>query len=352
MSGRNDEIALVSLREEQASAFLYRVLTEQEIGRAAELFESLEQASTAQAKLWETRLAAEGITVPAFRPRIRERLVAWLIRRVGPRRMMPVLSAMKVRGLSLYRAGDLEPVGDDVAFAAQANEESWHRASQGGGPLRAAVFGANDGLLSNASLILGVTGADPDPSVVVLAGVAGLLAGGFSMAAGEYVSVRTQREMLEHQIALEREELRFMPEEEAKELAVIYRSRGLEAAQAKQLAERMIADPELGLRTLAREELGLDPDSLASPMAAAAASFTSFVLGALVPLVPYLVSSGSKALLGTLVATGLALLTIGGTMSLFTGRSALYSALRMAGIGALAGGLTYSIGKLFGVTVG
>lgn len=346
------QVTFVSLREEQNSELLYRAMAKQEHGRAAAMFRKLEGASARQAGLWEERLQAEGIAIPPFRPVLRVRLVLWLIRRLGPRRLLAILPAMKIRGLSLYREDDLGPATDEHEETLTAPaEESWHRASRGGGPLRAAVFGANDGLLSNASLILGVAGAHPDPQVVVLAGVAGLLAGGFSMAAGEYVSVRTQREMLEHQIALEEEELRFMPEEEIEELTVIYQARGLEEAQARELATRMISDPEQGLRTLAREELGLDPDSLASPVAAAVASFLSFISGAFVPLLPYLLASGQTALLGTLLGTLVALLVLGGAMSLFTGRSAVYSALRMAGIGALAGGLTYSIGRLFDVTL-
>jgi VIT1/CCC1 family predicted Fe2+/Mn2+ transporter len=352
MSSFDGQVTLISLREEQTSELLYRAMAKREDGRAAEMFRSLERASARQAGLWEERLEAEGIAFPPYRPQLRVKVVLWLIRRFGPRRLLSILPAMKIRGLSLYREGALGPVSEDAGHGDEAGQESWHRASQGGGSLRAAVFGANDGLLSNASLILGVAGADPEPQVVVLAGVAGLLAGGFSMAAGEYISVRTQREMLEHQIALEEEELRFMPEEEIEELAVIYQARGLEKEQARELATRMVSDPEHGLRTLAREELGLDPDSLASPTAAAAASFVSFVSGAFLPLLPYLMATGAGALTGTLLITLTALLALGGAMSLFTGRSAVYSALRMAGIGAVAGALTYSIGRLFDVTLG
>jgi VIT1/CCC1 family predicted Fe2+/Mn2+ transporter len=353
MTGRDPNVTFVSLRDERTSAYLYRAMAGREEGQAARLFERLERASAQQAALWEKRLAAEGIQAPPFRPRMRERLVAWLIRRLGPRRLLSILPAMKVRGLSFYREGDLKAGTAEAAVTRPGHaDESWHRATQGGGPLRAAVFGANDGLLSNASLILGVAGANPAPEMVVLAGVAGLLAGGFSMAAGEYISVRTQREMLEHQIALEKEELRFMPEEEIEELALIYQARGLELEQARDLATRMVSDPAHGLRTLAREELGLDPDSLASPTAAAAASFASFVSGALLPLLPYLVTTGGAALAGTLAITLLSLLALGAAMSLFTGRPAVYSALRMAGIGAAAGALTFSIGRLFGITLG
>jgi VIT1/CCC1 family predicted Fe2+/Mn2+ transporter len=213
------------------------------------------------------------------------------------------------------------------------------------------VFGVNDGLVSNASLILGVAGADPDPKVILLAGVAGLLAGGFSMAAGEYISVRTQRELLEHQIALERDEIQQMPEEEIEELALIYRAKGLDAAQAEALARRIVLDPVRGLDTLAREELGLDPQGLASPVVAAVASFLSFGVGALAPLVPYLVARGAAAFGGTIVVTEVGLLTVGGLMSLFTGRSLWWSAVRMALLGSAAAAATFAIGKLLGVSV-
>jgi len=230
-------------------------------------------------------------------------------------------------------------------------KEPWHRWAGGGSALRAAVFGANDGLVSNASLIIGVAGAGPDPKVVLLAGVAGLLAGGFSMAAGEYISVRTQRELLEHQIELERQELKDHPAKEAVELAAIYRAKGVGPDQAGTIAAMILNDPEKGLATLVKEELGLDPKGLASPYQAAGASFLSFALGAVVPLVPYLVTRGSGAFLGTLIATAASLLAVGAAISLFTGRNPVRSALRQAMIGALAAGATFLIGKLLGVSV-
>jgi len=229
--------------------------------------------------------------------------------------------------------------------------ERWHRWAGGGGALRAIVFGANDGLVSNASLIIGVSGADPDPKVVLLAGVAGLLAGGFSMAAGEYISVRTQRELLEHQIALEKRELAAHPEEESLELAKIYESKGVDRDQSQAMARRILAEPDKGLTTLVREELGLDPEGLASPYLAASASFLSFALGAAVPLIPHLVTRGSGAFVGSLVATGVSLLAVGAAMSLFTGKNPAISALRQAFIGALAAGATFLVGKLLGVSV-
>jgi VIT1/CCC1 family predicted Fe2+/Mn2+ transporter len=346
------ELILTNLHDERQAAYLYARLEETETGKAGALFGQLRIESEKQAAIWERELRKNGGTVPPWRPDLRTRLVAWLLARLGPRRMLPVLSAMKVRGLMIYRAGgiadDAAPAGDAPLVA----EESWHRATSGGGALRAAVFGVNDGLVSNASLIIGVAGANPDPRFILLAGVAGLLGGGLSMAAGEYVSVRTQREFLEHQIALERSEMALMPEEEIAEMALIYRTKGLEPAQAEALARRIVSDPEKGLETLAREELGLDPRALASPATAAVASFFSFVGGAFIPLAPYLATRGETAFFATLAVTLVSLLAIGALMTLFTGRRPLPSALRMALLGTLAAGATYAIGALLGVVVG
>ena len=213
------------------------------------------------------------------------------------------------------------------------------------------MFGVNDGLVSNASLIVGVAAAGSDPHVVVIAGISGLLAGSLSMATGEYISVKTQRELLEYQLALERQELATMPEEEVDELAAIYEARGLGRDAARDLASRLVADPERGLETLAREELGLDPRNLVSPLAAALASFTSFAAGALIPLAPFFLPTALPSLAGTVVAMEAGLLAVGGLMSLFTGRGVVWSAVRMAILGSAAAGATFLIGRLLGVAV-
>jgi VIT1/CCC1 family predicted Fe2+/Mn2+ transporter len=343
------ENILASRNDERNAECLYAVLAGTETGRTGDLFDALRRESRRQARLWEDHLRARRLPVPPFRPGLRTRLVATLVRRLGARSLLPVLAAMKVRGLSIYRSRPGITAEEIISSAAAVADESWHRGSRSGGSLRAAVFGANDGLVSNASLILGVAGATADPPFVLLAGAAGLLAGGFSMAAGEYVSVRTQREMLAHQIELERLELEAMPEEEIEELTMIYRAKGIELSAARQIARRLVDNPDEGLKTVAREELGLDPDSLASPEAAAMASFVSFAGGAAIPLIPYLFGAGPGALGASLVLTALALMIIGGTMSLFTGRAFWYSALRMMLIGLGAGAATYGLGRLFGV---
>jgi len=226
-----------------------------------------------------------------------------------------------------------------------------HQSGATGNALRAGVFGVNDGLVSNAALIYGVAGAAQEPAVIVLTGVAGLLAGAFSMAAGEYVSVRAQRDMFEYQIGLERDELETYPDEEAAELALIYAAKGMEPAEARRLADTLMQDPERALDTLAREELGLNPDELGSPWVAAISSFTAFTAGAALPLLPFLFGH-NEALAASIALTALGLFAVGASMSLFTGRHALLSGLRMLGIGGAAGLATYFIGAWLGVSLG
>ena len=220
----------------------------------------------------------------------------------------------------------------------------------GGGNLRAAIFGVNDGLVSNASLILGVVGAQASTGTVLATGIAGLLAGALSMAAGEYVSVRSQRELFEYQIGLEADELKQYPEAEAEELALIYIARGMPADQARSFAHQLVQNPEQALDVLAREELGLNPDDLGSPVGAAAFSFAAFTIGALVPLLPFFLGSAlpQAAWWGTgLAAAGL--FGTGAAMSLFSGRNPWLGGLRMLGIGAAAGATVFLIGRLIGV---
>ena len=342
-------IELESWAEEKQSAYLYRVVSDAESGTPRQvLFLELAAAAERQAGIWEQAMTAKGIDVPTnFHPDLRTRLVAAMVRKLGPRRLRSVLAAMKVRGMSLYSKTDPGHGSD----AAMEKEDQRHRAINSGGSLRAAVFGANDGLVSNASLILGVAGAVPDSGMILLSGVAGLLAGAFSMAAGEYVSVRSQREMYEYQIGLERDELEQSPAEEAAELALIFQGRGMNAEEARNLADRLIADPDKALDTLAREELGLNPDELGSPWEAALSSFAAFSAGALVPLLPFFFSLGQSGLLVAISLTALALFGIGSAISLFTGRHALLGGLRMLAIGSAAGAATYFIGKVLGVAI-
>jgi len=334
--------------EEMRSAYLYRHLSQIEKDTPREkLFRSLAEAAEKQALMWHSESASK-----TYRPDARTWLVARLLRWIGPERMLSVLAAMKVRGISVY-SGHERPVSASAI-------ERRHRASSTGGNLRAAVFGANDGLLSNASLMLGVAGgvqaSGGDSHAVVISGIAGMLAGAFSMAAGEYVSVRSQRELYEYQIQLEREELNEYPQEEAMELALIYEAKGVAPEDARRMSAQIIADPERALDTLAREELGLNPHDLGSPWGAASSSFISFAAGALVPLLPYLILARGPisaeqrlyVLHVSMGATALALFALGCALSLFTGKRAWLGGLRMLVIGIFASGLTWFVGSLLG----
>jgi vacuolar iron transporter family protein len=225
-----------------------------------------------------------------------------------------------------------------------------HRAVSTGGA-RAAVFGASDGLVSNVALILGVAAADPVEGVVRLAGVAGLVAGAVSMAAGEYISMRSQAELYERELRIEREAQRRHPELERLELAKIYESRGVEPDVAADLAEAMMVDPEVALEVHAREELGFDPDQLGSPLGAAASSFVAFAAGAILPLIPWLFAGGSGAIVASIVLGVVGALSLGATVGVFSMRSPIYTAMRQLLIAAAATVITVAIGSLVGVGV-
>jgi VIT1/CCC1 family predicted Fe2+/Mn2+ transporter len=220
------------------------------------------------------------------------------------------------------------------------------------GTLRAAIFGVNDGLVSNLSLIMGVTGANVSNRVLLVAGVAGLLAGAFSMGGGEYVSMRVQRELFERLLHIEAHELATEPDEEHQELREIYEQRGFPPELAKRVTEVVMADPKVALETHAREELGLDPEELGSPWGAAISSFVMFGLGAAVPLLPFVFGSGTAAVLSAIVASGIMLFTVGATMSLLTGRPAWFSGARMLLIGGVLAAATYGVGTLLHVGTG
>ena len=339
--------------------FLYGVLADVETAPdRRQLFQKLAREAETQAMIWETEMRRSGATAPKYRPSARARVVARLVRAFGTRRMRGVLSAMKVRGMSIYQPRPPRDAGGEDGLPARHPMPKTvedigrrHRSVAGahGGALRAAVFGVNDGLVSNASLIFGIAGATADPHLIALSGVAGLLAGAFSMAAGEYVSMRSQREMFERQISVERAELAKYPVEEAAELALIYEARGLPKDDAARVARTIMSNPDNALDTVAREELGLDPSELGSPWGAALSSFLAFSGGALIPLLPFIVGLGAVALKVSIALAGAALFSVGAMLSLFTGRGSLRGGLRMLLIGGAAGLATNLIGRLFGV---
>lgn len=233
--------------------------------------------------------------------------------------------------------------------AGEAHEDHTHRDVKGGAA-RAAIFGVSDGLVSNVSLILGVAGASPAPGVVRLAGLAGLIAGACSMAAGEYVSVQGQRELLERELEMERRELELRPEMEQLELAGIYRSRGVEASVAAEVAAQLSADPATALETHAREELGIDPEELGSPVRAAVSSFGAFMVGAVIPLVPWLVGQGTGAVVASVILGAVSALLVGALLAGFTGRSIVRSSLRQLAVASVAAAITFGVGTALGVS--
>ena len=383
--------SLANLRLERDAVVLYEQLAriENEPERAA-AFARIAANERRHADIWASRLESAGQPVPPLSgPRLRVRLIIILARVLGTRRVAELVRALEGDEEEAYAsqltpetaaiAADerehaaiwqrlqdgIAPLPDGLA-AAQAEapakpvrrtarhgvaEEAWHRGGRSG-TLRAAVFGANDGLVSNLSLVMGVAGAVSDNSLIVLAGIAGLLAGAFSMAAGEYISMQSQRELFERQIAIEREEMRVMPDEEERELVAIYRAKGLPAADAQRVAENLMKDPAKALDTKVREELGLDPDELGSPFGAAWSSFVAFAMGAVVPLLPFLLGNGLPALVAALGLSFAALFTVGALVSLVTGRGMIFSGLRQVAIGAIAAAVTYAVGTLIGANLG
>lgn len=342
--------AIESWKEEKRSAYLYLALSRMEKNPVHQkLFLSLSAMADKQADIWEKQIKAANVELPPpYRPDLRVRAVLWLVQCFGARSLRVALAAMKIRGMSIYQTPDL---GETVVPGKEALEQK-HGMIRNGNNIRAAVFGINDGLVSNASLIFGIAGAGVlQNHMVLLTGIAGLLAGACSMAAGEYVSVRSQREMLEYQLELEKSELELYPEEEAAELALIYQARGLPKEDAERMAHLLIQDPNKALDTLAREELGINPNELMSPWGAAISSFFAFSIGALIPVSPFIFSDSPRNLSVTVTLTGLALFVVGSILSLFTQRSTLWGGVRMLAIGAGAGVFTYLIGHMIGISV-
>lgn len=356
--------------DELGGAALYRVLAERtrDPGRA-EVFTALAEAEARHAGFWHEKLAELGDGDPSppglpFRTCVLIRLTRWF----GPKLVLPMVlrgeSAAATRYNEVADAPDAmaeQEAGHARVIAALGGVESSggliaasegrHRAGAGGA-LRAAVFGVNDGLISNLSLVMGVAGGTSDRSFVVLAGVAGLVAGAFSMAAGEWVSVTSQRELYENELRIERAELAEFPAEEAEELELIYRAKGIDADEARSIVERIMRRPDVALDTMAREELGIDPGSLGSPWVAAGVSFVTFAAGAAVPLIPFLALTGGAAIITAALVSAAALMAVGIAISVVTGRAPIRSGLRMVAIGALAAAATFGIGTLVGVSTG
>jgi VIT1/CCC1 family predicted Fe2+/Mn2+ transporter len=354
--------------DELRGAALYRALAAAADDRRASILTSLAEAEERHAEHWATLLRDHGLE-PGDPPSIdaRGRLLAWAARRFGLDSVLPIVLRFEAGDAERYRrARDASPAmahqelvhervlaaiaGDDPGERI-ARAEGRHRTATAGA-LRAAVFGVNDGLVSNLALVMGMRGGTADDGMVALAGLAGLLAGACSMAAGEWVSMRSQRDLYEHELAVEREELARFPEEEREELALIYQAKGLEPAEAEALADRLTSEPDTALDTLAREELGLDPNELGSPLTAACASFISFAAGAVIPVAPYLVVDGTTALAVAVIAAVLAAAIVGAAVAALTSRGLGRGALRMILAAAAAAAVSFGAGHLVGGAVG
>src|SRR5947208_1562585 len=362
-----------NLQGEIGGAALYRALADAETDpRLSEVYRRLAAVEEAHAEFWRKQLDRVGAKPGRLRPDWRSRALAWLARRFGPQFVLPVIGALERRDSGQYDnqpeavAGGLasaershnrivqaieQQIPGGLSGGALARLEGRHRS--GGNALRAAVLGANDGLVSNLSLVMGVAGAATSGKTILLTGIAGLVAGACSMAMGEWLSVTSARELNERQIAVEADELQRIPDEEKEEMVLIYQAKGLDETAARALADRLMANKDIALDTLVREELGIDPDELGgSPWSAASASFGLFAAGAIFPVAPLFWLDGVAALLASLAASGVALVLIGIGTSLFTGRSLVFSSARQLAIGFAAAGITYAIGRLVGVSLG
>jgi VIT1/CCC1 family predicted Fe2+/Mn2+ transporter len=357
--------------DEMNGATLYDALGKYEANqKLAEVFRRMAAAERRHAGQWLSRLEKAGVVLPTFHPSWRTRVLVWLIKHFGVSTVLPLVMSFERADANKYSADSTaasmaadekshsrllgaitkaSPAG--MEGGALARMEGRHRAT-GGNALRAAVLGANDGLLSNLSLVMGVAGAMQSNTAILIAGVAGLLAGASSMALGEWLSVQSSRELFEFQMKTEKEEIEASPGEETAELALIYQAKGLTEDEARRLAEQIMSDKTTALETLAREELGIDPQELGgSAWEAATTSFLLFAAGAVVPILPFLILGGSRSVPAALILSALGLFAIGAGTSLFTGRNPIFSGARQALFGAAAAGITYLVGHLIGASL-
>ncbi len=363
---------LANRQKEIDGAALYRTLSETEKQpQMAEIYGKFAASEEKHAAAWEKKLEEIKASIPPRKLSWRAAIMIWLAKRFGPQFVLPTIASNERADSQAYDnqpEAEADRFAEDeksharlLAMAAQssgglsggtvAQLEGRHRAS-GGNALRAAVLGANDGLVSILSLVMGVAGANMSNSQVLIAGLAGLLAGAGSMALGEWLSVQSSRELYENQIQIEAQEIAESPEEELEELTLIYQSKGLPEDRARELASHMMGDQANILDTLAREELGINPEELGgSAYEAAFTSFFLFAFGAIFPIFPFIFWSGATAIYLSLGVSAIGLFIIGAAITLMTGRGVLYSGFRQVLVGMVAAGLTYGVGKLIGVSI-
>ena len=360
-------------QDEVDSASEYRAMAASERDpRLARVYANLASMEEGHIGFWEDRLRRAGATVPLRRASWRSRLLSSVARRLGPDMVLATIAAKETADQNGYvrqpeTAGTAMPgherwharvLGQLVATQPRGLSGSFlgrlegrHR-SVGGNALRAAVLGANDGLCSNLSLVMGVAGAAIDSHGILVTGLAGLLAGAGSMALGEWISVTSSRELAQREIRIEASELREDPEGEGEELKLIYEAKGLSPSEAETMARRLLADRTTAIDALAREELGIDPRDLGgSAWEAAVASFALFALGAVVPIVPFAVLRGAAAVATSAAVSALALFTLGAAITVFTGTSAGRAGGRQLLLGLAAAALTFGVGKLIGIAI-
>ncbi|MGI9196108.1 MAG: VIT1/CCC1 transporter family protein [Candidatus Nanopelagicales bacterium] len=372
---------LTYLEAERKASLLYRALADVSEGERKEAFLELAAMEDEHTAHWEAKLLEYGVPVPPA-PTALDADDAAMVSRARSFGMDDVLTRLEEEEGANAGMYDEEPeapaemsaderqhaetfrrlrdhapatsVVDRGVITAEGGVnfgETWHRVDTSGA-VRAAIFGISDGLVSNTALVMGFAGSGVDRGVVLFAGIAGLLAGAFSMAAGEYVSVASQRDLFTRELDMEARELQTKPEEERKELELIYRAKGMDRETAKAAADRVFADPKAALDTLAREELGLNPDELGNPVKVAISSFVAFAIGAFVVVLPYLFTGGTTALVIAIVLSAIAMLVVGGLVGRFSGRGVVHGALRQIIVGALAAGVTFVIGKVIGNVTG
>lgn len=371
-AGSKSGADMANLRDEIDGSALYRAMSALESDpKIAAVYEKLAAIEDRHADFWRKRLERQGIALRLRGPSPRTRMLIWISRRLGPATIAPLVARLESADSAKY---DSQPdavaagmaqdersharimnaiveKGDGLSGPSIARLEGRHKAS-GGNALRAAVLGANDGLLSNLSLVMGVAGAATDNRMILITGMAGLIAGACSMALGEWLSVTSSRELYSKQISTERNELEANPAEEAEELALIYEAKGLPADDARRLAERLMSEQATALDTLAREELGIDPNELGgSALVAGSTSFGLFAAGALFPILPFFFVSGTPAIVLAVVSSALALGAVGVMTSIFTGRGVVFSALRQMAIGGAAAAVTYATGVLLALAI-
>ena len=364
-----------NFQKEIDGAALYKALaTIEKSPELQDIYRRLAENEESHAVFWADKLSEAAVSMPARRPTWRAITLAWVGKVFGAKMILPTIASNENADSHAY---DHQP--EDAARQMAIDEKSHARLltvvttgspqigmsgsnvmkgegrhkSAGGNALRAAVLGANDGLVSNLSLVMGVAGAALSSQNILITGFAGLLAGAGAMALGEWLSVQSSRELYQRQIQIEKDELEARPEEEQTELALIYQSKGLPKERAEELAKYIIQNSGSALDTLAREELGIDPDELGgSAWEAAVTSFILFAIGASIPVLPFLFLSGNSAVIVSILFSAIGLFILGAAITLMTGRSVLFSGTRMVLFGLAAAGLTYGIGRLIGVSLG